>query len=113
MSLTAIFDIGKTGVLTYQKSLEVVSHNIANAATEGYTRQDVIFQNMPSGVISAQGVSGRGIKISDIRRMYDSFIELQLKTESSRLAYWDVFQNGMLRLESIFNDASDVALSNV
>ncbi|GAB5046984.1 flagellar hook-associated protein FlgK [Thermodesulfovibrio sp. TK110] len=113
MALTALFDIGKTGVLTYQKALEVVSHNIANATTEGYTRQDVIFENMPSGVITAQGVSGRGVKLSDIRRMYDSFIELQLKTESSRSAYWDILQNGMLRLENIFNDTSDVAFSNV
>jgi len=113
MALTALFDIGKTGVLTYQKALEITSHNIANAATEGYTRQDVIFENMPSGIISAQGVSGRGVKISDIRRMYDSFIDLQLKTESSRLEYWNVFQNGMLRLENIFNDASDNALSNL
>ncbi|GAQ94247.1 flagellar hook-associated protein 1 FlgK [Thermodesulfovibrio aggregans] len=112
MALTALFDIGKTGVLTYQKALEVVSHNISNAATEGYTRQDVIFQNMPSGTISARGVSGRGVKLADIRRMYDSFIELQLKTESSRNSYWDVIQKGMLRLESIFNDASDVAFSN-
>lgn len=112
MALSALFDIGKSGVLSYQKALEVISHNIANAATEGYTRQDVVFENIPSGVLSYMGVSGRGVKIADIRRMYDSFIELQLKTESSRLAYWDVFQNGILKLESIFNDASDVALSN-
>ncbi len=45
MALSAIFDIAKTGVLTYQKALQVVSHNIANASTEGYTRQDVIFTN--------------------------------------------------------------------
>lgn len=112
MALTALFDIGKSGILTYQKALEVVSHNVANAATEGYTRQDVIFQNIPSGVLSYAGVTGRGVKITDIRRMYNSFIELQLKTESSRLGYWDVFQSGMLRLENIFNDASDIALSN-
>jgi len=112
MALTALFDIGKSGILTYQKALEVVSHNVANAATEGYTRQDVIFQNIPSGILSYAGVTGRGVKIADIRRMYNSFIELQLKTESSRLGYWDVFQSGMLRLESIFNDASDIALSN-
>lgn len=112
MALTALFDIGKSGVLTYQKALEVVSHNIANAATEGYTRQDVIFENIPSGIVSSAGVSGRGVKIVDIRRMFDSFIELQLKTESSNQAYWDVFQNGILRLETIFNDASDVAVSN-
>uniref|UniRef100_A0A7C4ENT7 Flagellar hook-associated protein 1 n=1 Tax=Thermodesulfovibrio aggregans TaxID=86166 RepID=A0A7C4ENT7_9BACT len=112
MGLTAIFDIGKSGVLSYQKALEVVSHNIANAATEGYTRQDVIFQNMPSGVTSAKGVSGRGVSLADIKRMYDSFLELQLKTESSRLAYWDVLQKGLVRVENIFNDASDVALNN-
>ncbi|MEN2994863.1 MAG: flagellar hook-associated protein FlgK [Thermodesulfovibrio sp.] len=112
MSLTALFDIGKTGVLTYQRALEVVSHNIANASTEGYSRQDVIFQNMPSTTASIVGISGRGVKIVDIRRMYDSFIELQLKTESSNLAYWDVVYNGMLRLEHIFNEASDIALSN-
>lgn len=112
MALTALFDIGKTGVLTYQKALEVVSHNISNAATEGYTRQDVIFENMTSGILSLSGVTGRGVKLADIRRMYDSFIDLQLKTESSNLAYWDVVYNGMLRLENIFNDASDTALSN-
>ncbi|MCS7214562.1 MAG: flagellar hook-associated protein FlgK [Thermodesulfovibrio sp.] len=112
MSLTALFDIGKTGVLSYQKALEVISHNISNATTEGYTRQDVIFQNMESGLRSMAGVSGRGVKIVDIHRMYDSFIDLQLKTESSNLAYWDVIYNGMLRLEHIFNDASDIALSN-
>ncbi len=112
MSLTALFDIGKTGVFTYQKALDVVSHNIANAATEGYTRQDVIFQNMPSGILSLSGVTGRGVKLADIRRMYDSFIDLQLKTESSNLAYWDVIYNGMLRLENIFNDASETAFSN-
>lgn len=112
MSLTALFDIGKTGVLTYQKALDVVAHNIANAATEGYTRQDVIFQNMTSGILSLSGVTGRGVKLADIRRMYDSFIDLQLKTESSNLAYWDVIYNGMLRLENIFNDASETAFSN-
>ncbi|MCS7202864.1 MAG: flagellar hook-associated protein FlgK [Thermodesulfovibrio sp.] len=112
MALSVLFDIGKSGLLSYQKALEVVSHNIANAATEGYTRQDVIFENITSGIFSYMGISGRGVRIADIRRLYDSFIELQIKTESSRLAYWDVFQNGILRLESIFNEASEVALTD-
>lgn len=112
MSLSALFDIGKTGVLSYQRALQVISHNIANAATEGYSRQDVIFENMSSGILSISGVTGRGVRLKDIRRMYDSFIDLQFKTESSNLAYWDIVYNGMLRLESIFNDASEIAFSN-
>jgi len=113
MGLTALFDIGKSGILTYQKALEVTSHNIANAATDGYTRQDVILQNITSGTVSTSGVSGSGVKIIDIQRMYDSFIDLQLKTESSNLAYWNVFQNGMLTLENIFNEASDDSMGNL
>lgn len=112
MALSAIFDIAKTGVLTYQKALQVVSHNVANAATEGYTRQDVVFVNIASGLASSAGIAGRGVKISDIRRIYDSFLEMQLKAESSNLAYWDVTYNGLLKLESIFNEASEVALSS-
>jgi len=113
MGLTALFDIGKSGILTYQKALEVTSHNIANAATDGYTRQDVILQNITSGTVSTSGVSGSGVKIIDIQRMYNSFIDLQLKTESSNLAYWNVFQNGMLTLENIFNEASDDSMGNL
>ncbi|HQA03739.1 MAG TPA: flagellar hook-associated protein FlgK [Thermodesulfovibrio thiophilus] len=113
MGLTALFDIGKSGILTYQKALEVTSHNIANAATDGYTRQDVILQNITSGTVSTSGVSGSGVKIIDIQRTYDSFIDLQLKTESSNLAYWNVFQNGMLTLENIFNEASDDSMGNL
>lgn len=112
MSLSAIFDIGKTGVLTYQKALQVVAHNVANAATEGYTRQDVIFFNISSGLASTKGMPGRGVKIADIRRIYDSFLEQQIKSESSNLAYWNLTYNGLSKLESIFNEASDVALSN-
>ena len=112
MALTALFDIGKSGIFVYRKSLEVTSHNIANAATEGYTRQDVVLKNVVSGAFSYGGTSGRGVQISEIRRMYDSFIDLQLKTESSNYEYWNVFGNGMLKLENIFNDAGCLPLSN-
>ncbi len=111
MALSAIFDIGKTGVLNYQKALQVVSHNVANAATEGYTRQDVVFTNIGSGIISPYGTTGRGVRIEDIRRLYDSFLEQQLKSESSHFFYWDVTYNGLLKLETIFNEASEIALS--
>lgn len=111
MALSAIFDIGKTGVLTYQKALQIVSHNVANAATEGYTRQEPVFFNIGSGLASTQGIPGRGVRLADIRRVYDAFLEHQIKTESSNLAYWDITYNGLIKIESIFNEASDQALS--
>lgn len=111
MALSAIFDIGKTGVLTYQKALQITSHNVANAATEGYTRQEPVFFNIGSGLASTQGIPGRGVRFADIRRAYDAFLEHQIKTESSNLAYWDITYNGLIKIESIFNEASEQALS--
>lgn len=111
MALSAIFDIGKTGVLTYQKALQIASHNVANAATEGYTRQEPVFFNIGSGLASTQGIPGRGVRFADIRRVYDAFLEHQVKVESSNFAYWDIIYNGQVKLESIFNEASEQALS--
>jgi flagellar hook-associated protein 1 FlgK len=32
-------EIGKRSIMTHQSSLNITGHNIANANTEGYTRQ--------------------------------------------------------------------------
>ena len=44
MSISGIFNIGKTLLLASQTQLGVTSHNIANANTPGYSRQEVILE---------------------------------------------------------------------
>lgn len=107
MSIGGLFDIGRSALMTSRKALDVAAHNVANAATPGYSRQTAVFESVSSSFVSTQGTSGRGVKISEITRMYDSFTTLQLRTEKSNLAYWKEYESGISKVENLFNEAED------
>ncbi|MFO0752695.1 MAG: flagellar hook-associated protein FlgK [Thermodesulfovibrionales bacterium] len=111
MSVFGLFDIGKTSLLTARKALDTTAHNIANAATPGYTRQEVLLETIPSGSVISRGASGRGARVSEVKRMYDSFVSLQLRNEKSSLAYWTSADKNSAKVESIFNDTNDTGIS--
>lgn len=111
MSILGMFDIGRTALFTTRKALDTTAHNIANASTPGYSRQDVILENVPMGEMTSIGSSGRGVQIKEVKRMYDSFISLQLKTEKSNLSYWDAYDKSATKIENIFNEASDSGIA--
>lgn len=111
MAILGLFDIGKTALLTTRRALDTTAHNIANASTPGYTRQDTILENIPTGTITSVGMTGRGVRITEIKRMYDTFTNLQVRTEKSNFSYWDTYQKGILKIENIFNEASDTGIS--
>lgn len=111
MAVLGLLDIGKTALLTTRRALDTTAHNVANASTPGYTRQDVILENIPTGTITAVGMTGRGVRITEIKRMYDTFVSLQIRTEKSSFSYWDAYERGIVKIENVFNEASDTGIS--
>jgi len=111
MSVLGLFDIGKTALLTTRRALDTTAHNVANASTPGYTRQDVILENIPTGTITSVGMTGRGVRITEIKRMYDTLASLQIRTEKSSFSYWDAYEKGIVKIENVFNEASDTGIS--
>lgn len=111
MGILGVFDIGKTAMFVTRKALDTTAHNVANLNTVGYTRQDLVLESVPSGAVSSTGLSGRGVKTTGVERLYDSFVSLQIRNEKSNLAYWDAYGKGILKIENIFNEASDSGLS--
>lgn len=83
----SILDIGVSGLLTAQSQLQTTSHNISNAGTPGYKRQQVILSsNIPQ--LSGAGFIGRGVHASTVLRIYDQFLvsqSLQVQTQSQAL----------------------------
>ncbi len=107
MAIFSLFDIGKTALLAHKRAMDTVAHNVANANTPGYTRQEPIFETVPAGYIISAVTSGRGVELKEVRRMYDSFTTYQLRTEKSNAAYWAAYESNMLKLENTFNEAQD------
>jgi flagellar hook-associated protein 1 FlgK len=112
-------EIAKKGVLAARGALDTVSHNIANANTEGYTRQRVDLKasfplTFPGiGVTLKPGTIGTGVEIKSITRIRDEFIESQLLKEGSTLGRYEVVDDGLRRIENIFADPSDYGFNQL
>jgi flagellar hook-associated protein 1 len=80
------------GLLAHQRSLDVTGHNIANASTPGYSRQEAVLstalpQLIPAGArADGSGAQlGTGVEVAEYRRMRDSFLDVQYRAQSSVL----------------------------
>lgn len=83
----SILDIGISGLLAAQSQLQTTSHNISNASTPGYRRQQVMLNtNIPQS--SGAGFVGRGVHSTTVQRIYSQFLasqSLQIQTQSQSL----------------------------
>jgi flagellar hook-associated protein FlgK len=82
--MSDLLGLGSSGVLAYQRALVTVSNNIANVATEGYSRQEALLVSMPPRPIGTQSV-GMGVLAQTVRRQYDEFAESNLRQSASNL----------------------------
>ncbi|MFW6028860.1 MAG: flagellar hook-associated protein FlgK [Halanaerobiales bacterium] len=109
---------GLRALQTQKKSLDVTSHNIANANTEGYSRQRAVHATtdpytVPGyGMPEGAGQIGTGVEVSEISRIKDQFIESQLWEKKQSQGYWDRQYDGLNRIEKTFNEPSENSLTS-
>lgn len=80
------------GLLAQQRALDVTSHNIANANTVGYSRQEAAMGAAPAYEIDGGAVAGgapaqlgTGVEVTAYRRIRDNFLDLQYRAQAMRL----------------------------
>ncbi|GAB6138162.1 flagellar hook-associated protein FlgK [Halanaerobaculum tunisiense] len=112
MSTFGGIEIGKRALQAQKKSLEVTGHNISNANTEGYSRQEVVQSaTHPRNAAGVEaGQIGTGVKTSQIKRVRDKFIDGQIRKESSTQGRWEMKSEALKEIELIFNEPSDKGL---
>ncbi len=83
-----ILNIGVSGLAAAQNQLLTTSHNISNASTSGYSRQQVMLSaNIPQ-YSGATGFIGSGVHAATVQRVYNQFLtsqSLQVQTQSQSL----------------------------
>ena len=93
MSLTSILNIGNSALMATQSALNTTSNNIANSSTPGYACEDVVLAGLPSGATGSTGISGNGVTIADVQRLYNSFNTQQLNNAESSSSYWSTYSS--------------------
>ena len=80
--------IGSIATNTFKTALNVTSHNVANVATEGYTRQRAEISSNSPGITGAS-FSGGGSKVDSVERIYADYIQTQLVSSQSLVERYD------------------------
>ncbi|MBW6487816.1 flagellar hook-associated protein FlgK [Sulfurimonas sp.] len=110
-SIFNTLNIGYTGLAAAQLGVSTTSHNIANAESEGYSRQRVVTAAaMP--IFSAPGNVGNGTQIMDIARVFDNFVYDRYTGISSDKEYSDFTKGTLETLSTYFPEINDVGIKS-
>ena len=82
--MTDLVSVASNAVSAYQRSLGTISNNIANVATDGYSRQEVVLVANPVAKVGNTYL-GTGVMVDRIQRQYDTFVESNLRSSNSDL----------------------------
>lgn len=111
--LFGTFNIAKRGLFAQQKSIDVTSHNISNANTEGYSRQRAELQTTrPQNAIGA-GQIGTGVEVSAVNRVRDSFLDYQVRVENGVSGQFTGRDKFLSEIENIMNEPTDTGISTL
>ena len=109
-------NIGRSGIFTQQKAMNVTSQNIANANTEGYSRQRAVIQSAKPYLVTSlttpvSGAQvGNGVTVQKIQQFRDEFIDAKITKENSSLNYKSTADELMKQVEAIMNEPGDSTL---
>ncbi|MBF0498581.1 MAG: flagellar hook-associated protein FlgK [Candidatus Riflebacteria bacterium] len=103
-------ELGKRAIMAQRTSMDVTSQNIANANTDGYSRQRADLTatapwstpDMYNGTTLMQ--VGTGVGVDQIKNFRDAFIDTKITKETSTLAKQTASDDIMKQVESIMNE---------
>ncbi len=98
-----IYSASLSGMNAAQYGLATTQHNIANASTPGYTRQQMVVSSRPAQA-SGAGFVGQGVNVSGIIRTYDQFLTTQVRQEQSQASYLSTYLTSMKQIDSLVAD---------
>lgn len=95
-----------------KKSLETTGHNIANANTDGYSRQKVVqTTNVP--ITKGGLIHGTGSRITGVTRVHNEFVEKRLRDSTSSNEFYQNRMEQLEQVEQIFNELDGEGLNQV
>lgn len=96
MSLYSAIGSAISGLNASQAGLDLVSRNIANAGTAGYTRKTSVVENNIAG---GQGI---GVQVLAATRNVDTFLQQQIRTETGKSSKLNVYDAFLSRVNDMF-----------
>lgn len=101
--MSGIFSTGTSALLAFQRALGTVGHNVANAATPGYSRQRVELAARPGQSIGA-GYVGQGVDVARLQRLADGLVFARQVDSSGELGRLSQLSSLSGRVDALVSD---------
>jgi flagellar hook-associated protein 1 len=108
-----------SGLLAEQQAMDVTGHNIANANTEGYSRQVAVLETnqaipIPSlSAITGQGAQlGTGVTVETYTRIRNAYLDAQWRAQNSALGAAGTQAEELEQAQSAFNEPSSTGIAS-
>lgn len=102
------FYVGVSGMQSHQYALNTTAHNITNAGTNGYSRQQVLLSDIAYTRLgnTALGVNqaGLGTKIQDVRLVRDRFLDTAYREELGREQFYQTKYDVVREVQNYFGE---------
>ncbi|GJM82091.1 hypothetical protein HMSSN139_45870 [Paenibacillus sp. HMSSN-139] len=110
-------ETAKRSLFTQTMALNTTGHNIANANTDGYSRQTV--KMSAARPLEAYGINrsvnpgqlGTGVEVVSVERIREQFLDEQFRNENKSLGAWNIQYDTLDKLQTIINEPSDTGIS--
>ncbi len=93
-----------SGLQASQNALQTTGHNIANANTAGFSRQEVEYVTRP-GQVSGVGFFGSGVITQSIERVASEFLTAQLRADTNNFNELNKFNEQIGSIDSLLADS--------
>jgi len=101
MSANALMSLGIRAMNANYAALQATGHNIANANTEGYSRQSVVLETN-GGQFTGAGFFGKGVNVATVQRAHSEFLTREAATSKSVAAADEARSAQLTQLEKVF-----------
>src|SRR4051812_43189165 len=108
------------GLLAQQRSLDTTAHNISNASTPGYSRQEAVLAaspatDIPAGMLQNGGGAqlGSGVDVQAYRRIRDNFLDLQYRGQFTALSEQQARSDSLQRVELTSGEPGDTGINTL
>lgn len=98
-----LFSSALSGMNSAQIGLATAQHNIANASTPGFSRQEVVLgARMPQSL--GGSFIGQGVDVVGIKRIYNEFLTTQVRQEQTQASYLSSYHSMMRQIDNLVAD---------
>ena len=119
MPISTFFGLETTlrGILAHQQAINTSSHNVANANTEGYSRQEAVLgasdpYRVAAGIgLTNTGHIGSGVSVQAFERIRDGFLDLQYRAQAMQVGQQETTSRQLDQVELALAEPTDNGIS--